>query len=147
MTLPIGPRIGFSYYRDKNGALADAEQTAFGLDLEYAPGDLIVESGFVWPSFEGLDAEGRPNGEFRSPRGAYLLLGYSLQRGLTPFAYYDLYDPDLDLSDDGERDLVLGFNLPVAESVFLKGEVHNFSFEDSTRESYRNFVVSLAVAF
>ncbi len=147
VTLPSGPRIGLSYYQDHNGAVANAEQSALGVDLEYGRGDLIVEAGLIWPQFEILDEAGRSSGESRAPRGSYLFLGYSIAGGVTPFAYYDLYDPDLDAGSDGERDLVFGVNHPVAENVFIKAEIHSYSFEMEERESYRRFITSLAVAF
>lgn len=147
VTFPFGPRLGLSYYSDQNCALADVEQSAMGLDLEYESGDLLLESGFVWPRFERLDLDGKPSGGFQDPRGAYLMLGYTLAGGVTPFAYYDLYDPDLELDNDQERDLVVGVNHPLSDRAFIKGEVHNVSFEDASRESYRNFIMSLTVAF
>ncbi len=142
-----GPRLGISWYGDRNGELNDARQDALGIDLEYDSTDLYFETGMILPRLETLAADGTPTGVRREPFGWYVMAGYTLRDRTTPFVYHDRYDPDRDVADDGQYDTAIGINHALAATVFLKAELHFIAFEDQNRQGYRNLVTSLAVAF
>ncbi len=147
ITPAFGARLGFSYYRDRNGEVGNASQSAFGADIEYELGDFILEAAVIRPRFEKLAADGSLTGDFQNPLGFYLMAGYTFWGGTTLFGYYDRYDPDSDVSPAIELDRVLGINQQLKQSVFLKGEIHERNIESLADPSYRTFIASLAVAF
>ncbi len=147
LSSPFGAHMGISYYRDKNCFVNDAIQEALGFDLTYDFRNLVLESGVVLPRFETLDIQARPTGHMQKRTGYYLMAGYTFFDITTPFAYFDEYDPDSDIAANKERDIALGINHMVAENVFIKSEVHIFSFEDNATDGYEKFIASIAIAF
>ena len=147
VTPPLGIRFGVSWYADRNGSLNDARQDAVGFDVEYDASALYLEAGVVLPRLETLAADGTPTGDRREPRGWYVMSGYTIWGGTTPFAYHDQYDPDNEVDGDRVHDTAIGVNHALAPTVFLKGEVHFVEFEAAGRDGYHNLVASLAVAF
>ncbi len=147
VTPPGLPSLGFSYYSDRNGSLDGARQNAFGTDLEFSAGPLFIEAGSLFPELEGLNDDGRRNGSIRRPLGGYIMAGFTLWDRTTPFAYLDRYDPDRDTGNDAVSDLTLGVNHMLANSVFIKSELHLYRFQDAAKSGYWNAIASLAVAF
>ena len=140
-------QLGASYYTDRNGDAANTRQRIIGLDVTARFADFYLEAEAFAPRLERVDPVGRPNGGFRTGRGYYLQLSRPLGQALTPFARYDFYDSDTRATGDAERDVVMGLNIAATRAVFLKGQVHLRSFQDPARESYQQFVSSVAVAF
>ena len=140
-------QVGASYYADRNGEAANTRQRALAVDLTVQHRGFLLEAeGFV-PRLERVDLAGLPNGTFQSARGYYAQVSYALAGGLTPFVRYDVYDPDTDIADNGERDLVAGLNLAAVAAVFFKAEVHARRFENPVQSAFQVFLASVAVAF
>lgn len=139
--------FGVSLYSDRNGADADTRQQAFGADVTLRRGQAMLEvEGFI-PRMERVDVGGVPDGSFRVGLGYYAQGSYRIADRFTPFGRFEEYDADRDAEDDVERVGVLGLNVALAASVFLKSEVHFRSFPGSGVESNRLWVSSISVAF
>lgn len=140
-------RVGTSYYTDKNGNANDTRQSALGFDIEFDVSSAHFEAEYFLPTLERVDTVGIPNGSFRKANGYYFLGAYTLFDALTPFARYELFDPDIDLGNNGEHITTVGLNYAVTSSVFLKSEVQFFRYDNSSTNDYELFVTSVAVAF
>ena len=150
--LVVGPPIddlnlGVSFYTDKNGEANSTEQTTIAFDASIYRSNFQIEVELFIPKIENVDTTGAPVGSFRTGSGYYVQGGYTLFDKLTPFARYDFFDPNTDVSNDGERDVVLGMNLAVTPSIYLKGEIHFLSFQNPGSKSFELFASSIAVAF
>ena len=139
--------LGVSLYGDRNGADADTRQQAFAADVTLRYGQAMLEvEGFV-PRMERVGVGGAPDGTYRLGRAYYAQGSYRIADRYTPFGRFEEYDPDRDTTDDVERIGVLGLNVALSVSVFLKSEIHFRSFPGSLAESNRLFVSSISVAF
>lgn len=139
-------RLGMSFYTDKNGD-ANTKQSTLAFDASLHHSNVHLETEFFSPKLEKVDTTGTPNGNFQTGMGYYVQGAYTFFDKLTPFARYDLFDPDVDKGDDGESDIVLGINFSVTPAVYLKSEIHFLSFQNPSIKSYEMFVSSIAVAF
>ncbi len=141
------PRIGLSWYSDRNDALNNVYQQVAEMDLEITLADFFLEGSIILPRFEKLNERGEPADHKLSSMGWYVMAGYTLFGRLTPFAYYDHHNHDLDMQDTGALDIGVGINYNLRPSVYLKSEVHFNSSDEEDEDSYRTFLSSLAVAF
>jgi hypothetical protein len=140
-------RIGTSFYGDKNGTAKDSRQTALGFDVEYDVSAAHIEAEYFLPKLEAVDTAGVPTGSFRNVNGYFVLGAYTFFDVLTPFVRYESFDPDLDIGNNGENITTVGLNYAVTSSVFLKGEVQFFWYQNPSTKKYELFVASVAVAF
>ena len=69
----------------------------------------------------------------------------------TPYVRYEFLEPNQDIKDDEASVLILGSNILIDESMFLKLELDYFSGEDNNAvlggASYSEIKMSLSVGF
>ncbi len=139
--------FGVSYYSDQDGNSYHTEQQAIGLDCALRYSNFFLEAEFIHSSGEKVDTNLTPVGNFQKMTGYYFQGAYKLFDKLTPFARYDFFDPDNSLDKNGEVDITIGINFSFTHRVFLKSEVHFYSYQNTQLKNYEKFVSSVAVAF
>lgn len=142
-----GLTIGLSYYSEINGNAQDTRQSTLAFDASLERADFFLEAEFFLPQLEEVDIDSIPTGDFRQGNGYYVQGAYTFRDRFTPFVRYDFYDPDMDGKSDNEQDIVLGINYSVTSRVYLKSEVHQVSFQESSDDNYEMFVAAIVVAF
>jgi hypothetical protein len=140
-------RFGMSYYQDRNGDEGDTKQRALAADVGIGGSGFWLESEAIIPSLETIDGGGAPNGTMRTGLGYYVQGSYRTGVGVTPFARYDFFDPDNDVDNDGDHDVVLGLNIAATPFTYLKGQVQFQGFQNPAVESFETFLASVSVAF
>ena len=142
-------RAGLSFYQDDNGNRMTTSQRSIAADISVGRrfSGLFVEAEAIIPRLENVDAADVPNGVFRTGLGYYVQASYATDVRVTPFARYDFFDPDGDISDDGDSDIVIGLNYRATSFAFLKGQIQLVSFQDPTISGYENFIASISIAF
>jgi hypothetical protein len=140
-------RLGASYYEDRNGAADGTKQRAIAAELAFGTSGFWLEGEALIPVLETVDGAGVPNGAFRTGLGYYVQASYRTSVGLTPFGRFGVFDPDVDVADDGDNDIVLGLNFALRNFAYLKGEIQFLNFQDPTVDGYERFVSSIAIAF
>jgi hypothetical protein len=140
-------RFGVSYYEDRNGATSSTKERSIAADLGFGKSGFWLEGEALIPVLETVDDAGVPNGTFRTGFGYYVQASYRTSVGLTPFGRIDVFDPDVDVADDGDSAVVLGLNFALRSFAYLKTEIQFLNFQDPTTDGYERFVSSIAIAF
>lgn len=140
-------KLGVSAFRGRNGADANSMQQIGAGDLELNLLGLKLQTEATVNEFDRLDAKGKFLGWQRRALGAYVQGSLEMFGRIQPFARYDHYDPDIDLSKDLEIEGTAGFNINLMKDVFLKMEVHHRRGETKLAPRYELFIASLAAGF
>lgn len=140
-------RLGASFYQDRDGNQLDTRHRTVAADIGVGASGFWLEAEGFLPQLQTVDQAGALLPAYRDGLGYYVQASYRTDVGVTPFARYGAFDPDRDVSNDGNSDVVVGLNLALQNFAFLKGEVQFINFQDPAVASYEKFVGSIAIAF
>jgi len=143
----LGFNLGTSFYSDVNGNAKNTKQSTLAFDVILEHSNFSLESEYFFHQMEEVDIDTVPNGDFRKGTGYYLQGAYTFGDRLTPYVRYDFSNHNAPISNHGETDVVLGVNYSITSRVYLKGEIHDFSYQSSAKKNYQMFATAIAVAF
>ncbi len=142
-------QMGFSFYQDTmKDAAAQIEIGSYGVQVEWeSQGSTELGLEFEYVSGNEDHSDGA-----NISRNAYTLMLYKpITDTITPYVRYEYLEPNMDIKNDEASVLIVGGNVLIDESVFLKIELDYFDGEDNNTAlqgaSYSEFKMSLSVGF
>ena len=141
-----------SYYRDKyfEGQTAtipgrEKEQKTIMPGIDITAGDLVVRGEYAFSDIKNNSATGT-----QKLSAYYAEAYYTILEKYTPYARYEVSDPNKDVADDKEMETTIGVSYHIVPWVAqIKAQVRFHDFEKNTtaNQAYNIYGVGLALGF
>ncbi len=145
-------KVGSSFYSDRIGSATalNAEYVSGGFELTAKVAGFELFGELLLANSQKIDAVKKEPivGQFQRFMGYYGWLNYTIgETGLTPYAIYNSYDPNLENANDAITDITVGLQYALTSNILVKAQAQFVTPQNTTLSSYNVFSGQIAVAF
>ncbi len=144
-------KVGSSFYSDNIGGNAlNAQYVSGAFELTAKAGGFEFFSELLLANSQKIDAVKKEpiGGQFQRYMGYYGWLNYNIgETGLTPYAIFNSYDPNVETDNDAITDITIGLQYSLTPNILAKVQMQFVTPQNSTVAPYNVVAGQLAVAF